>query len=201
LSELIDDKIIVNKNDEYYVINKKLRKEYESYFREEITILDLPIMNDIITGVIDGIKPLLESNNPESKFLESKDLSSLSKEIIRNAKHEVIVMNPFVKQCPLSETLKDARKNNAQVTIIMRSSKYEIEQLYYETLKTVGIKILYDDTVHAKMIVVDQKIAIVSSMNFFHKSSEGGSYEAGYYTKDDNEIEKIRNAILKRINE
>lgn len=199
LAELFSVNAIEKRNNEYYVIDNILRKEYKDHLKEEASLLDLLVINDLVKSLVDGIKSMIAPSTPKSKFLDSANLSAYSKEIISKARQEVLVMNPFIKQCPLSETLKLARRNKAQVTTIMRRPFDVQEKNYHQTLKEVGIRIVYDNKVHAKLIVVDQKIAIVSSMNFFHKSSEGGSYEAGHYTNDFREVEKIRNAILRRI--
>jgi len=199
LAELFSVDAIEKRNSEYFVIDNRLRRDYEDYLKQEVSLLDLPVVNELVKNIVVGLKSLIATNTPRSEFLDSAKLSAYSKEIIRNARQEVLVMNPFIKECALSETLKIARRNKAQVTTIMRQPFNSQELNYHQTLKAAGIRVIYDNKVHAKLIVVDQKIAVVSSMNFFHKSSEGGSYEAGHYTNDVREVEKIRNAILKRI--
>ncbi len=199
LAELFSVNAIEKRNSEYFVIDNKLRRDYEDYLKQEVSFLDLPVVNELVKSFVVGLKSLIGVNTSRSEFLDSAKLSVYSKEIIRDARQEVLVMNPFIKQCALSETLKIARRNRAQVTTIMRRPFDNQELNYHQTLKAAGIRVIYDNKVHAKLIVVDQKIAIISSMNFFHKSSEGGSYEAGHYTTDLHEVEKIRNAILKRV--
>ena len=55
---------------------------------------------------------------------------------------------------------------------------------------------IYNDAVHAKMIVLDRAVAIVSSMNFYSSSTAGISWEAGIVTFEDTVVESITNAIL-----
>jgi hypothetical protein len=57
-------------------------------------------------------------------------------------------------------------------------SKLECQGL----LRKNGVSIHYDNTIHSKIIVIDQKIAIVSSMSIYSGSTGGGSLEAGIVT-------------------
>ena len=50
-----------------------------------------------------------------------------------------------------------------------------------------------------KIIVVDRKIAVDSSMNFFPNSSAGASWEAGMVSIDSNVIDRIVKSIIVRI--
>ena len=54
----------------------------------------------------------------------------------------------------------------------------------------------YDAKVHAKLIVVDRAIAIISSMNFYADSSAGVSWEAGLVSADSNIVKTIVNSFL-----
>ena len=50
--------------------------------------------------------------------------------------------------------------------------------------------------VHAKIVVVDSTVAIVSSMNFFSASSGGSSWEAGIVSTDEKVVKNIKKSIL-----
>ncbi|MHA2315013.1 MAG: phospholipase D-like domain-containing protein [Candidatus Hermodarchaeia archaeon] len=54
-----------------------------------------------------------------------------------------------------------------------------------------------DNTVHAKLLVVDRRVAIVSSMNFFAASTAGQSWEAGLVSVDETVVENITDTIMK----
>ena len=80
-------------------------------------------------------------------FLEGTYLDDLSKDLIRQARKEVLLVNPFLEECHLSNTLIDAVANNAKVTVITRNPQIiEIitqkslkeKQDYHESLKKEG---------------------------------------------------------------
>jgi phosphatidylserine/phosphatidylglycerophosphate/cardiolipin synthase-like enzyme len=58
-----------------------------------------------------------------------------------------------------------------------------------------GITVLYQKDLHAKILLVDDKIAIVSSMNFLQKATAGISWEAGIVTLDKKTVDMIKDSI------
>ena len=62
-------------------------------------------------------------------------------------------------------------------------------------LRENSVPIHYDADIHAKIVVVDDRVAIVSSMNFISDSSAGKTWEAGIVTTDVKTIESIQKAI------
>ena len=55
--------------------------------------------------------------------------------------------------------------------------------------------------VHAKLLVVDEQIAVISSMNYYSWSSGGSSWEAGLISIDRdivNSVHKTINRLLKK---
>lgn len=136
-------------------------------------------------------------------FLDNRHLDELSKELIIKAENEVLVVNPFVKKCALSDTLKEASYRGSNVKLLTRfpddeNPKYRDEKKeYHSSLKTAGVNVRYNKAVHAKIIVVDRAVAISSSMNFYCASSGGASWEAGIVTLEQTVVEPIVNKILK----
>jgi len=110
-------------------------------------------------------------------------LDELSKDVIAKAKAEVLIVNPWVRKCDLSGTLREACANEVTVTVILRppdknNNEYQKNVKFHNLLKEEGIKLYYNESVHAKIIVIDRALAIVSSMNFIVQSSGGQSWEA-----------------------
>ena len=58
-----------------------------------------------------------------------------------------------------------------------------------------GVQILYNDYVHAKLLLVDDLVAFVSSMNFTSSSSGGKAWEAGVITWQQGIVNSILNSI------
>jgi len=140
----------------------------------------------------------------ESKhfFLDDMDLDDLSKQLIRRANREVLVVNPFIESCSLSKTLEEASKHGAKVTVITRppredDQREQEKEEYHSKLREEGINLVYNKETHAKLIVVDNEAAIVSSMNFYSGSSGGKTWEAGLISTEENVVKSVVNAIHK----
>lgn len=140
------------------------------------------------------IDPIL-CDNTTHFYLVDKSLSQFSDSLIEHAKYDIFVTNPFVKRCFLSDTLMKMSEKGVSVYLLTRNVE---PQQYKNELLAKGVKILYDESIHAKLIVVDQRIAIVSSMNFYAGSSAGASWEAGMATTDKNVVREIVRSIIKK---
>jgi phosphatidylserine/phosphatidylglycerophosphate/cardiolipin synthase-like enzyme len=73
------------------------------------------------------------------------------------------------------------------------------KQAYHSKLKRDDIVLVYNNRVHAKLLVVDRAVAVVSSMNFYPDSSAGASWETGVITLDMNVINSILQSVLARL--
>jgi phosphatidylserine/phosphatidylglycerophosphate/cardiolipin synthase-like enzyme len=135
-------------------------------------------------------------------FLEGRHLDEISKDLICNAKTEVLVVNPFVDDCDLSNTLRDVSRSGKKVRLITRPPEDEKDshrkrkREYHATLKNEGVILTYNRKAHAKLIVVDRAVIIVSSMNFYSGSSAGASWEAGLISINDAVVEGVVDSIL-----
>jgi len=219
LSELYEVGLI-SKNDEglYWIENKYVYSQYRSYFdnasqttepliqHEDKKILDVrktvPKEDDISKWVTKwrDFKNLTFSLDARHFFLEGTYIDDLSKDLIRQAKKEVLLVNPYIEQCHLSNTLIDATENNVNVIAITRpiyeEDKYKDEkEAYHESLKKRRIQIYYDRRIHAKLLVIDQRIAIISSMNFIVSSTGGSSWEAGMISIDESIVNSVHKTI------
>ena len=73
----------------------------------------------------------------------------------------------------------------------------ERKKEYHSHLQQDKVEVIYNKVVHAKIIVVDRAVAIVSSMNFNPRSSGGASWEAGLVTIDKKVVEEILDEVWK----
>lgn len=136
-------------------------------------------------------------------FLKGGQLDSFSERLILNSKKQVLVVNPYVDQCNLSDSLwktVDKKKEVVLITQPLEKDKIETSRIRKEKqlkiLRNKGVRVITNERVHAKIIVVDKAVAIVSSMNFTGLSEGGSSWEAGLVTKDDDVVETIIDSIL-----
>jgi phosphatidylserine/phosphatidylglycerophosphate/cardiolipin synthase-like enzyme len=227
ISELYRLDVIERKEDDglYWIKDVVLVHQYRSYFEfdstddydapliqheeeKEITLEKaLPKDENLANFVVKwrAFKNLSFSLDARHFFLEGTYLDDLSKDLIRQARKEVLLVNPFVEECHLSNTLIDAVANKAKVTVITRNpleDKHDFRQDvikekhdYLETLQNEGITIHYDRRIHAKLLVVDEQIAVISSMNFYSTSSGGSSWEAGMISVDDAIVSSVHATI------
>jgi phosphatidylserine/phosphatidylglycerophosphate/cardiolipin synthase-like enzyme len=97
--------------------------------------------------------------------------------------------------------MREAKKSGINVQIITRppqdkyADRLQKKQDFHNRLKEDDISIIYQKKVHAKIIVVDRAVAIVSSMNFYPDSSAGVSWEAGLISTDSEVVESMVKSI------
>jgi hypothetical protein len=137
----------------------------------------------------------------ESKhfFLEGEYLDELARVLIGKAQHQILVTNPFIDSCHLTKALENAVLKKINVKVVARRPKDNMDDLTKRecqtSLRKAGMLIHYDNQIHAKIIVIDNQVAIVSSMNLYSASSGGFTKEAGIVSID----EKVVNSVSKYI--
>jgi hypothetical protein len=141
----------------------------------------------------------------ESKhfFLGGADLDDFTKNLIRLAEKTIFVANPFVEACYLTDDLIDSARKKTEIKIVTRypEAKEKKKAECHSKLREMGIVLHYDNRIHSKIIVVDDKVAVVSSMNFYSGSSGGASNEAGIVSIDEKVVESAANYLGRLWNE
>lgn len=222
LSELYVLEILSRADDGAYWIKNDVFRQYRTFFasiqveevhrktaQNAIAKDVLPEDEDIARWVIKwrDFKNLTFSLDARHFFLEGTYIDDLSKDLIRQAKREVLLVNPYIQQCHLSNTLLDAIANKANVIAVTRpisekDTYPEEKHAYHESLQNEGVQFHYNRHIHAKLLVVDQQIAVISSMNFIVTSTGGSSWEAGMISIDEaivNSVTKTIYQLLERI--
>jgi hypothetical protein len=197
LSQMLQDGLLEKPDtDRFLVRSRELVKEYRSYFNQLQIDKLLEWVNQWRQK--ENVGPVLSHF-----FLEDKQLSDFSEELIEHANTEILVMNPYVDRCHISARLIDMSEKGTKVKVVTRQPDERLEKHYqqkkknfHSELKEKGVSIKYDDSVHAKLIVVDGCVGIVSSMNFYAGSSGGASWEAGVVTIEKQVVESIAHSIL-----
>jgi hypothetical protein len=218
LTRLIDEKVLVKIENrtvgEYRVVStffntyeRCIRLDREkSQLEKDLAIIKNKLKKEPEIWIDKWKEPrnLDFSLDQDHFFLEGRHLDDFSKELIAHAKSSVIVVNPFIQNCDLSNTLIDVKKKGVNVRIITRTPQdrnidhLERKKQYLSGLKAEGIELEYNEKVHAKIIVVDDSVAIVSSMNFYPDSSAGVSWEAGLITIHLKTVASILESIKNR---
>ena len=130
-------------------------------------------------------------------FLIGMDLDDFTKQLIRMAKKTILIANPFIENCYLTEELINSAQSSTDIQIVTRDPKpHETKKFKcHSKLKQMNILLRTDDQIHSKIMVVDNSIAVVSSMNFYAGSSGGASKEAGIVSMDKQVVESAANYI------
>ncbi len=119
----------------------------------------------------------------------------ISRELSK-AQKEVLICSPWITYIvdELSSFRKEERKK--VIKIITRLIKEDIEKGVtdldkFRVLKDVfGAEIRYNNNLHAKMVIIDNSVAIISSANLTKKGLSV-NYEAGVCLKDKNMVNKV----------
>ena len=212
LSELYTDGVLEKKPDGTYWVKHDTYREYMEFFEKFKTSLKMMVTNlymavkfsdqkqkELINWIAQWrkVKQLDFSLENKHFFLEGRYLDDISKELISHAKSEVLVANPYVQNCDLSNLLRDVSKQGVEVTLITRPPNREDRKEYHRFMKDDGININYNKSAHAKLITVDRAVAVASSMNFYSGSSAGASWEAGIISVEEKVVESVVDSILR----
>lgn len=124
-------------------------------------------------------------------YLTSGLLDDFLKDQIVIAKKQILVVNPYVEKCNLSDSLITASERGVSVLLITRSpetdrngyrKRAKIE--FHNALKESNIEFYYNKSVHAKMFILDYQVLTSSSMNLYTESTAGKSWESGIVSID-----------------
>jgi phosphatidylserine/phosphatidylglycerophosphate/cardiolipin synthase-like enzyme len=115
-----------------------------------------------------------------------------------NAQQEILISSPWITHIidELSGFKKKDGEKKINIKIITRLIKEDIEKGVtdldkFRVLKdTFGAEIRYNNDLHAKMVVVDNSVAIISSANLTKKGLFV-NYEAGVCLKDKSKVNKV----------
>lgn len=195
-------------------VQYSLYKEYEEYGFQKISDEVLkyhPLVSDTKKlDIIEWIYQWKEKNDPSISldnkhfFVEGDLLTEITNGLLKNiAQENVIIVNPFVDVCSTTRILSVLKMNGVNVDIITRNpetddhqySKDRKKECHKDLLKN-GVNLFYNNYVHAKMVLIDNRIAINSSMNLTGTSVGSQSWETGVITYDENNIQSISKSLL-----
>jgi phosphatidylserine/phosphatidylglycerophosphate/cardiolipin synthase-like enzyme len=134
-------------------------------------------------------------------FLEGPNLTDITRRLMDRAKSNILVVNPFVDGATLGTALRDAAKRKVDVSLITRRPQEHPDRWkFHKTLVSEGVDMYYSGRkrgaggVHSKPVIVDNEVAIVSSMNFI-QSSENDTWETGIVSVDRNVVDSAANSF------
>jgi phosphatidylserine/phosphatidylglycerophosphate/cardiolipin synthase-like enzyme len=137
-----------------------------------------------------------EGLNPKSEcshfYLSSERLLNFSQELIKNSRRTLYVVNPFLEDINMIKNIQGMPDNGVDVHFITRKTKETQHWYVCKNLLKAGVHVYRIYGVHAKILLADDKVAIISSMNMTASSTAGKSWEAGMATFDPYMIGNIR---------
>jgi len=147
---------------------------------------------------IRGLKFSLEH---EHFFLAGIDLDDFTKQVILDAKSTILVANPCLENCYLTIALEHIARKGVKVNVVTRPPilgeiNYDKKQDCHALLRSSGVSIGDFDLIHSKVLVVDNKLAIVSSTNFYSGYGGGTSLEAGIVSIDEKTVESVSQYVV-----
>ena len=212
LAELLNPGVLEKRESggktEYSIVSPELGRSYRSYAESAGDIgptgdtTDSEILRQEhvkwINGWIESNKMGI-STQKQHFFLRGPYLSEFTRKIIEQAKRKVEVVNPFVERGGLGLALRDSAKSGKTVLLITRDSPDSARREFHLTLRNNGAEVLYNgydsEGVHTKITVVDDVVAVVSSLNFIKSAEAAASWETGVVTFDADVVSSIVDSI------
>lgn len=190
LTRLFQEKFVEEKEEGKLWVSREMYGKCKSFFS---------FSQEALVGWVDewrkkeGIESTLD-RNPTHFYLSGRFLSKFSESLIEQAKQEILVTSPFFKRSNISEALTRMNKKGVCARLVTR----DIQSDQFKKEVTKGVFVTYDESIHAKLIVVDRRVGIVSSMNFYAGSLAGECWEAGIATTDETVVGSITQSIWEK---
>jgi len=135
-------------------------------------------------------------------YLKGDLLDSLVSDLIPLARKEILVVNPYVEKCSLCDLIITAGQKGLDVKLITQSTATDYDGRrkrakinYHNTIKDSEIQFYYNDSVHAKLFILDNQVLTASSMNLYSESVAGKLWEAGIVTTEVSNIKLAKESF------
>lgn len=187
----------------FQIIDHDLAKAYQSGTKEQVVKSEKKQTREHKEWIQKwiGTSELNVSLDHHHFFLEGPNLTDITRRLMDRAKDNILVVNPFVDGATLGTALRDAAKRKVDVSLITRRPQEHPDRWkFHKTLTSEGVDMYYSGRkrgaggVHSKLVIVDNEVAIVSSMNFI-QSSENDTWETGIVSVDKNVVDSAANSF------
>ncbi|WP_019176270.1 phospholipase D-like domain-containing protein [Methanomassiliicoccus luminyensis] len=209
LSELFGIDAIYKTNSGEYRVAKDLYVEYRNYFvddRKGDNPSVLKLKKEDQTNIIRAFQGWLTLKNislvDHHLFVDGSRLNDLTNHLVENVRTELLIVNPYVDKGNIMDQLKILAQNKSlKIKILTRPPETGDKQEFMDVLRRYGIEVFTNKNIHAKIMVFDRGVAIVSSMNLIAYSAGGGSWEAGIATSSEDVVSEVVNKINLKFDE
>ncbi|MFW9993826.1 MAG: phosphatidylserine/phosphatidylglycerophosphate/cardiolipin synthase family protein [Candidatus Odinarchaeota archaeon] len=126
------------------------------------------------------------------KVVGNRDLRNVIEKTIEDAEKSVYILSPYIEKFGhLFEDLENLIESKGSIKIVFNvADSYKNEQAV-ESLLEMKAQLKLDEDLHAKLVIVDEKIAIISSANLLARSFLNNKELGVYLTKP----EQVKDAI------
>ncbi len=129
------------------------------------------------------------------KILTKQEIFPALKQLVSQAKEEILIVSPWVKGEVLEQLLSE--KKGINIEILIRSSKLEdliiTDPYTFDVIQKYNGRIYLNPDLHSKFVIVDNKKAIVGSANITRAGLlEKGNIETAVLVESKTEIKKLK---------
>ncbi len=198
LAEMQSNEILTKLEDRSYRLQYELYKSYQSYLKTNSPTLDTKITpedrEEIIAAVGRWLDDYTDASNSwrESNhvFVSRDECANLSLFLVRKARKEILIVNPFVGELSITDRLKEKAKE-INVRLITQDPMRHYnkqkdlklkEKNYLMGMVKDNFNLYFNSRVHTKIIIVDRSVVVVGSQNFTNASTSGKSIESAIVT-------------------
>ncbi len=192
----------------YYDAPPQLVEDYH-YFQQNMDEYLEPLYDDddfpepeiTLHGIVKSATAWVKLQEPqiilksEQCYLEGHYLDSFIRFIFTRAEKTIIAVSPFFDLSFHVQLLIKAKQTGKTVVLLTRPPTGPYVKKLHQILSDKGLKLLYHKDLHAKLIVVDDLLAVVSSMNFQQRAAAGITWEAGLVTLNKEIVDSIVSSL------
>jgi hypothetical protein len=141
-----------------------------------------------------------------TQFISNKTIEQEIIEAISKAKTEICLSSPWIKSSTLKNLFTDGilekiRSKEISLKVVFRVRQREDMKItdtgVIQFLKDAGVEIRHSHRLHAKMAIIDDKVAFASSSNITAGGyREEGNEEAGFWTDDAAQVKEAKQRFL-----
>lgn len=121
---------------------------------------------------------------------------------------QILVVTSHIERCRMSESLKDACERGVSILLVTKPPDKDQNSLrkrkktrFHKTIKESKIELYYNESVHAKVFILDNQVLSSSSLNLCSDSIAGKSWESGIVSIDSSNIIQATESFIKLLND
>lgn len=207
LAEMLSSNMLDKLEDGSYRLEYDMYKNYQSYLRTATPAPEPRITpgdrEELISEVGRWLDDYTDSSNSWKQsnhvFVSRDDLANLTLFLVRKARREILIVNPFVGELSITDRLRE-RSKEIDVRLITQDPMDHFAKKRDKKLDERGsllgmvkdrFSLYFNQRVHTKLIVIDRSIAVVGSQNFTHASTSGKSIESAIVTCQGEVVEDV----------